>query len=106
MQARWGSPAGTLPPDHPAWVLEAHYLALGLVNLTVTLSTKRILLGGGVMQQPHIFELIRKEFARLLNGYVRHPNVSTGLDDYIRPPQLGSHAGILGTLVLAESARA
>lgn len=106
MQARWGAPAGTLPPDHPAWVLEAHYIALGLVNLTVTLSTKRILLGGGVMQQPHVFELVRKEFSRLLNGYVRHPNVLEALDDYIRPPELGSQAGILGALVLAESARA
>jgi fructokinase len=106
MQARWGAPPGTLPPEHPAWALEAHYLALGLVNLTVTLSTKRILLGGGVMQQPHLFELVRKEFARLLNGYVRHANVLTGLDDYIRPPQLGSQAGVLGALVLAESARA
>jgi fructokinase len=105
MQARWGSPAGVLPPDHPAWDLEAHYLALGLVNLTVTLSTKRILLGGGVMQQPHLLELIRKEFARLLKGYVRHRNVVQGLEEYIRAPQLGSQAGILGALVLAEKAR-
>lgn len=106
IQARWGSPAGVLPPEHPAWELEAHYLALGLVNLTVTLSTKRILLGGGVMQQPHLFKLIRKEFAELLNGYVRHPNILQGLDEFIRPPQLGSQAGILGALVLAEHARA
>ncbi len=106
MQARWGSPAGTLPPDHPAWPLEAHYLALGLINLTVTLSTKRILLGGGVMQQPQLFDLLRKEFSRLLNGYVRHPNVESGLEDFIRPPELGGQAGILGALVLAESARA
>jgi fructokinase len=105
MQARWGSPAGVLPPEHPAWALEVHYLALGLVNLTVTLSTKRILLGGGVMQQPHLFELIRKEFARLLNGYVRHPDIMSGLDDYIQPPHLGPRAGVLGALVLAESAR-
>lgn len=106
MQARWSSPAGVLPPEHAAWELEAHYLALGLVNLTVTLSTKRILLGGGVMQQPHLFGLIRKEFARLLNGYVQHVNVLAGLNEYIQPPQLGSQAGILGALVLAESARA
>lgn len=106
MQARWGAPAGTLPADHPAWQLEAHYLALGLVNLTVTLSTKRILLGGGVMQQPQLFDLVRNEFATLLNGYVQHPNVLTGLEDFIRPPQLGNQAGILGSLVLAERARA
>ncbi|HEX4748596.1 MAG TPA: ROK family protein [Bryobacteraceae bacterium] len=106
MQARWGAPAGTLPPDHPAWLLEAHYLALGLVNLTVTLSTERILLGGGVMQQPQLFDLVRNEFAMLLNGYVQHPNVLTGLEDFIGPPQLGNQAGILGSLVLAERARA
>ena len=58
------------------------------------------------MQQPHLFELIRKEFAGLLNGYVRHPSVLEHLDEYIRPPQLGGQAGILGALVLAETARA
>ncbi len=106
MQARWGMPAGVLPPDHPGWALEAHYLALGLVNLAVTLSPRRFLLGGGVMQQPHLFGLIRQEFARLLNKYVQHPDIIERLDDYIQPPQLGSRAGVLGTLVLAEQALA
>ena len=45
MQARWGVPAGTLAPEHPAWALEAHYLALALMNLTVTLCPRRSLLG-------------------------------------------------------------
>jgi len=102
MQKRWNAPAATLPPDHPAWALEAHYLALALVNLTVTLSTQRILLGGGVMQQPQLFALVRKEFARLLNGYVQHPEILDRLDQFIQPPGLGSRAGLLGCLVLAE----
>jgi fructokinase len=104
MQARWGMPAGLLPPDHPGWALEAHYLALGLVNLTVTLSPQRILMGGGVMQQSHIFELIRAEFAGLLNQYIRRSEIIDGLDEYIQPPQLGARAGVLGALVLAEQA--
>ncbi len=104
MQARWSMPAGLLPADHPGWELEAHYLALGLVNVTVALSPRRILLGGGVMQQPHLFGLIRKEFARLLNNYVRHSEVTDGLDVYIQPPLLGARAGVLGSLVLAEEA--
>ncbi len=106
MQARWGRPAGTLPPDHPAWELEAHYLALGLVNLTVTLSPQRILMGGGVMQQPHLFEMVRNEFARVLNKYIQHSEVIDHLDRFIQPPALGSRAGILGALVLAEQALA
>jgi fructokinase len=32
IQERWGKPAPELPIDHPAWTLEAHYLALGLAN--------------------------------------------------------------------------
>ena len=102
IQRRWNAPAATLAEDHPAWVLEARYLALALVNLTVTLSPQRIILGGGVMQQPHLFKLVRKEFARLLNGYVQHPEILDRLDDFIQPPGLGSRAGILGSLVLAE----
>ncbi len=104
VQARWKQPAHTLPPDHPAWTIEARYLALAVMNLTVTLSPQRIIIGGGVMQQPHLFPLVRNEFARIMNSYVRHPHLSTGLDEYIQPPALGGRAGVLGSLVLAESA--
>jgi fructokinase len=103
IEKRWGKPARELPPDHPAWPLEAHYIALGLMNLTVTLSPKRFLLGGGVMQQPHLFALIRLEFAALLNGYLRHRDILDGLDEYIQRPQLDL-PGVLGALVLAEKA--
>jgi fructokinase len=104
IEKRWGNAARELPADHPAWGLEARYIALALASLTVTLSPRRFLLGGGVMQQPHLFALIRQEFAVLLNGYVRHRDILDALDEYIQPPQLGSHAGILGALVLAETA--
>jgi len=110
MKARWGAPAEELPPDHPAWALEAHYLALGLANLALTLSPKRIILGGGVPHQNHVFAPVRTEFLRLLNGYVRHPAVVERIDEYIVPPGRGDHAGVLGALLLgryrADSARA
>ena len=102
MKARWGKPALELPPDHPAWDLEANYLALALANLTFALSPRRFLLGGGVMQQPHLFQLVREKFARVLNGYVRHADILDRLDQYIVPPQLGSKAGVLGAIALAE----
>src|SRR5579862_7150476 len=49
--ARWGQPGHLLPDGHPAWDLEAEYLALGLVNWACTLSPETIVLGGGVMQR-------------------------------------------------------
>jgi fructokinase len=104
MQARWGVPPSQLPENHAAWMLEAHYLALGLVSWVCTLSSQRIIIGGGIMQQPQLFLMIRQEVPLLLNGYIQARALMDSLDDYIVPPKLGSRAGILGALVLAEAA--
>ena len=104
MEKRWGQRAETLPPDHLAWDLEARYLALGLANLVYTLSPQRIILGGGVMEQPQLFPMVRKKVQQTLNGYVRSPQILEQIDSYIVPPGLGSRAGVLGALALAERA--
>ncbi len=108
IEARWGRRGETLPPDHPAWALEAHYLALACANFVVTLCPQRIILGGGVMQQTHLFPLIRREVQTLLNGYIRVPAILHDIETYIVPPGLGSRAGVLGAIALAvqESNRA
>ena len=84
--------------------LEAHYLALGLANWVCTLSPRRIVLGGGVMQQAQLFPLIRKELLALLNGYVQAREITDCIDQYVVPARLGGQAGVLGGLVLAEEA--
>ena len=101
---RWGQKAETLPADHPAWDLEATYLAHGLASLICTLSPQRIIMGGGVMQQPHLFPLVRAKTQALLNGYVQAPQILSDIEAYIVPPGLGSQSGMLGALVLAEQA--
>lgn len=102
MQARWGKRAQELPADHPAWALEAHYLALGLATWVCTVSPERFLLGGGVMQQASLFPMIRQELLRLLNGYIDAKPLLNEIDSYVAPPELGSRAGVLGAMVLAE----
>lgn len=103
--ARWGKPADDLPPDHPAWALEAHYLGAGVASLVCTLSPQRVILGGGVMGQAHLFPLVRAEVRRLLNGYVQMPAILTdAIDGYIVPPGLGGRAGVLGSIALGELA--
>ncbi|MFQ5611397.1 MAG: ROK family protein [Anaerolineae bacterium] len=102
IEARWGQRAETLPEDHPAWELEAHYLALGLVNIICTLSPQRIILGGGVMEQHQLFPLIRHKVQQLLNGYVQEPAILRHIEAYIVPPGLGQRAGMLGAIALAR----
>jgi len=101
IEARWQCSAKDLPTDHPAWKLEAHYLALALVNFICTLSPQRIILGGGVMDQQQLFPLVRAEVQSVLNGYVQHPAILEQIDTYIVPPQLGNEAGVLGAMALA-----
>jgi fructokinase len=96
MAKRWGKPAGDLPPDHPAWAIEARCLALACANFFFTLGPEQIILGGGVMSQLQLFPLIRREFAQLVNQYLELP------DEYIVPPALGDRAGVLGALLLAR----
>lgn len=99
---RWGSPAAELPPDHPAWELEAHYLALALRTLICVLSPERIIMGGGVMEQPQLFPLIRRKVQDYLNGYVQSPAILQNIDSYIVPPDLGNRSGVLGAFAQAH----
>lgn len=101
---RWGIGGHELPADHPAWDLEAHYIALGLVNIITILSPQRIILGGGVMDQPQLFPLVRQKTGQRLNGYIQKPQLDEGLDQYIVPPGLGNRAGVLGAIALAHLA--
>lgn len=101
---RWGQSGGDLPPDHPAWELEAHYLALALHSFICTLSPQRIIMGGGVMAQPQIFPLLRQKVQASLRGYVQHTAVLEHIDSYIVPPALGGRAGVAGAIALAELA--
>jgi fructokinase len=104
IEGRWKFRAEQLPPGHPAWQLEAHYLALGLVNIIAVLSPQRIILGGGVMKQAHLFPIIRSKVQMSLNHYIQHRAILEKIDQYIVPPQLGSRAGVLGALALGEMA--
>ena len=102
MRARWAMAAEDLPPGHPAWRLEAHYLAYAVANFVCTLSPQRVILGGGVMTSPHVLALVREAVVSLLNGYVQVPAILDRIDDYIVAPGLGARSGVLGGLVLAE----
>jgi fructokinase len=100
LEQRWGARGETLPPDHPAWQLEAEYLSAALSNYILTFSPQRIILGGGIMQQTFLYDLVRHQVREKLNGYVPHPAITEKISDYIVPPGLGNQAGVLGAVGL------
>ena len=104
LSKRWGIAGAELGPEHPAWEMEAYYLAQALMNYVLILSPQRIVMGGGVMKQEQIFPLVRVKLQELLNGYVSHPSLNRDIEQYIVPPQLGDNAGLCGALALAKLA--
>lgn len=65
---RWQADPRTLGDDHPAWAMEAWYVAQGLASVALVLSPQRIVLGGGVGARPGMLaavgELVADELAR------------------------------------------
>ena len=104
IEKRWGKKAEDLPENHPAWDLEAAYLAQLCMAILCAVSPEKIILGGGMMQQKHLFPMIRQKTQKRLNSYVRHDQIENHLYEYITEPGLGTRSGALGALLLARKA--
>lgn len=104
LERRWGRRAETLPREHPAWELEARYIASALATLVLVLSPERLILGGGVMQAEHLLPRVRRHLLATLGGYVQAEALLSRIEDYVVAPRLGQRAGIAGALALAQRA--
>lgn len=106
MEKRWGQPGETLSAEHPAWDLEAEYVAQALTNYTLTLSPQRIILGGGVGSVQHLLSKVRARTRELINGYIQSPIILEHIETFIVNPGLGNRSGVLGAIALAKQAGA
>lgn len=103
LEKRWGKKGNELARDHPAWELEAYYIAQALTIYILTIAPQKIILGGGVMHQEQLFPLIRKYVQELLCGYIEKAEIVTeAINNYIVSPILGDNVGICGCLALAK----
>ncbi|MFL2939879.1 MAG: ROK family protein [Candidatus Poseidoniales archaeon] len=97
IESRWGTKASIIPTSHDAWKVEAELLASGLINIIANHSPDKIILGGGVMNQKHLFPMIKKRVVKLWNNYT-----PINFSDLIIEPLLGKDSGIIGSLELAR----
>ncbi|HEY4552393.1 MAG TPA: ROK family protein [Bacillaceae bacterium] len=104
IEHRWGKKGHELADITKVWKIEAYYLAQALMQYVLVLSPQKIIMGGGVMKQEHLFPLVREQVQKLLNGYVSFPEITERIEEYIVPPGLGDDAGIIGALKLARQA--
>jgi fructokinase len=79
------------------------YLGQLAATMALMLSVECILFGGGVMENGLALPHIRTATAAFLNGYLQPLSHAGALNRYITGPMLGSRAGLVGALLLAES---
>jgi fructokinase len=101
IEKRLGLTGALIPEDDAFWDIEADYIASALMNYILTLSPKKIILGGGVMQRKFLFEKVRIRVCELLNGYVASKEILEEIENYIVAPGLGNQSGSLGAIALA-----
>ena len=101
IEKRLGLTGALIPEDDAFWDIEADYIASALMNYILTLSPKKIILGGGVMQRKFLFEKVRSRVCELLNGYVASKEILEEIENYIVAPGLGNQSGSLGAIALA-----
>jgi fructokinase len=100
IEERWGAKGDLLVDRMEVWDLEGYYIAQALMQYVLILSPKKIILGGGVMNQKQVFSSVYKYLKEFVNEYVALPE----LTEYIVGPGLGDNAGITGSLMLAHQA--
>jgi fructokinase len=99
---RWQLSPERLPDDHPAWALEAEYLALGILSILLVASPQRVIVGGGVVESRPLLDVVRPRLGQLVAGYLATPLLAERIDSYLVSPELGDRAGVLGAIALAE----
>jgi fructokinase len=103
IRSRWGRELAELQPDHEARSVVGGYLGQLAATIALTLSVERIVFGGGVMANGSLLSHIRQASYASLNGYLQPLQQRHAFDSYIVTPTMGTRAGIVGAMLLAES---
>ncbi len=102
--ARWSTAPEDFPASHPAWRLEAEYLALAFTNIALTVAPDRIIVGGGVGLHEGLLDMVAERMYRLLGGYIQSLDSVEAIRSYLVRAELGGAAGILGAAELGRQA--
>lgn len=97
--ARWGASLSDLPADHPGHAIIADYIAQACHMVFATVAVAEVVIGGGVANTPGLVERIAQRARELDAGYL-----PGGTRHSVIRPRLGSDAGIIGAMMLAEAA--
>lgn len=88
-----------LRADHIGWKMMSFYLAQACSAISLMIRPERVILGGGLMQAPHLLDMVRKDYHSLQADYLNE--TTDNISKLIVTPQLGDDAGLQGAAFLA-----
>lgn len=96
--ARLNTPGKDVPLTEPVWDILSYYVAQAALQATLILRPDKIVFGGGVTSEAFLVK-VRRDFAKILNGYVEVPE----LDKYITMPEIQNNgSATVGDFALAD----
>lgn len=101
IEKRAGRPARDVPPNDPLWDHVARAIAHGVATTVLVVSPERVIVGGGVMEQSHLYPKIRAHLREILAGFVPHRMITDDNDRYLVAPGLRD-PGVYGALLVAS----
>ncbi|GKV65947.1 putative fructokinase [Sporosarcina sp. NCCP-2331] len=98
---RWDQKGNELPSDHPAWEMEADYIAQGVCQLIFTLAPTLIILGGGVMKRKNLLPIIHEKVSEKIGGYYFYDKLKK-VEELIILPRHGEDSALIGGLLMTH----
>ena len=98
---RWGMPAEQLGENHPAWDLEARYIARACTNLIYTFSPEAIVLGSSVGSSPNLVSNVNRHVRSMVNNFL-DPELRMLYSEQpiVMASSLGPDSSLLGAAIL------
>lgn len=97
-EVRTGKKGADVPLTDYVWNIMSYYVAQAALQTTLILRPDKIVFGGGVTNEVFL-QKVRKDFAKLLNGYIQVPELSK----YITMPEISDNgSATVGNFALAK----
>ncbi|MGH3759827.1 ROK family protein [Actinophytocola sp.] len=103
LMGRWRMPAHDLPAAHPAWDLEARYVARACANLLYVSSATTILVGSGVSSAPGLIDRANRYLDAFLNGFPENVWRRQGSRERIKRANTAPDSSLIGAAVMAKN---
>ncbi len=103
MAQRWGVPGEQLGNDHPAWDLEARYIARACTNLIYSFSPEAIVLGSSVGSAPNLVANVNVHLRSMLSNFIE-PELRVLYKEQqpVVGAVLGSESSLKGAAIIGE----